>query len=186
MLSPVNSVRLQPAEREQSRTEKKEEIPMNKHVLRNCIILALGLATTQAIASATFRADDEQQAPRLEGVWNVSVTINNCDNGQFIRNVRALHLFIHDGSMTETGANILRGPGVGTWRHLQDNTYTSTFRFFRYHSDGTFASTAKVTRMIELSQDGTQFTSTGTVEDFDAQNVRISVTCPTETAALAQ
>jgi hypothetical protein len=157
---------------------------MKKHILRNCMILVLGLAAMQAIASA-------QDAPRLKGAWNVNVTINTCDpNSQFLRNVRALNLFIHDGSMTETGASIppsrSRSSSVGTWRHLQGNTYTSTFEFFRYNPDGSFFSTAKVTRMIELSQDGNQFISTGTVEDFDVNGVGIGVTCPTETATRAR
>jgi hypothetical protein len=59
---------------------------------------------------------------------------------------------------------------VGTWHHVQVDTYTSTFELFRFNPDGTFASTARVTRTIELSEDGTQFTSAGTVEDFDAQD----------------
>lgn len=42
-----------------------------------------------------------------------------------------------------------------------------------------------LTRTIELSEDGTQFTSTGTVEDFDAQNVRVSIGCSTEIATRA-
>jgi len=99
-----------------------------------------------------------------------------------IRSVRALNLFIHDGSLTETAVNVLRTPSVGTWRHLEGQTYTSTFTFYRYNPDGTFASRAKVTRTIELNNDGSKFTSTGTVEDFDANNVLISTACPTETA----
>ena len=154
-----------------------------KHALRNCMMLVLGLAVMQAIAAA-------QDAPRLEGVWNVNVTIHDCNTGQPIRDIRALNLFIHDGSMTETGASIQparsRSSSIGTWRHLKDNTYTSTFRFFRYNPDGSFFSAAKVTRMIELSQDGSQFISTGTVEDFDLNNVRIGVSCPTEMATRAE
>ena len=88
--------------------------------------------------------------------------------------------------MTETSSNSRRSNSVGTWRHLQDHTYTSMFEFFRYNPDGTFASTARVIRTIVLSQRGTRFISTGTVEDFDARNVRVSVGCSTETAVRAQ
>ena len=112
--------------------------------------------------------------------------MRNCETGEIIRNLRALNLFVHDGSMTETSTNILRGTSVGTWRHVQGDTYMSMFEFFRFNPDGTFASTARVTRTIELSEDGTRFTSTGTVEDFNAQIVRVSVGCSTEIAARAQ
>ena len=140
-----------------------------------CMMLALGLAATQATAS-------DEERPRLNGVWNVAVAIRNCETGELIRSVRAVNLFVHDGSMAETSSNSRRSSSVGTWRHLRDNTYTSMFEFFRYNPDGTFATWARVRRTIEVSEDGTQFVSTGTVEDFDAQNVRVSVGCSTETA----
>jgi hypothetical protein len=148
-------------------------------MLTTCMMLALGLTATQATASA-------EQPPRLNGLWNVSVTVRNCQTGELIRNVRALNLYVHDGSMSETSSNSRRSNSLGIWRHLRDNTYTSMFEFFRYNPDGTFASTARVIRTIELRHDGTKFRSTGTVEDFNAQNVRVSVGCSTETAERAQ
>ena len=148
-------------------------------MLPTCMMLALGLAATQATAS-------DRQTPRLNGVWNVSVMVRSCETGELIRSVRALNLFVHDGSMSETSSNSQRSNSVGTWRHLEDNTYASMFEFFRYNPDGTFASTARVIRTIELSHNGTRFRSTGTVEDFNAQNLRVSVGCSTETAERAQ
>jgi hypothetical protein len=148
-------------------------------MVRICMILALGLVGTEAIAA-------DEHAPRLLGVWNVSVAVRNCETGAIIRNLRALNLFVRDGSMSETSTNILRGPSVGEWQHVEGDTYASMFEFFRFNADGTFASTARVIRTIELSKDGTEFTSTGTVEDFNADNVRISVGCSTETAARAR
>ena len=148
-------------------------------MLPTCMMLALGLAATQATPSA-------EEPLHLNGLWNVSVTIRSCETGELIRSVRALNLFVHDGSMSETSSNSRRSNSLGIWRHLRDNTYTSMFEFFRYNPDGTFATTARVIRRIELSRDGTQFVTTGTVEDFDAQNVRVSVGCSTETAVRAQ
>ena len=143
------------------------------------MILALGLTGTDATAA-------DQHPPHLQGVWNVSVAVRNCETGATIRSLRALNLFVRDGSMTETSTNILRGPSVGECQHVEGDTYASMFEFFRFNPDGTFASTARVIRTIELSKDGRQFTSTGTVEDFNADNVRISVGCTTETAARAR
>ena len=130
--------------------------------------------------AATLFAQKEK--PGIEGAWISDVSIRDCQTGEVIRTVRALNLFIHDGSSTETAVNVLRTPSVGTWKHLEGQTYASTFTFFRYNPDGTFASRAKVTRTIELSEEGNEFTTTGTVEDFDANNVLISKSCPTETA----
>jgi len=152
---------------------------MAKRIIRFCATLALALAATQTIVSA-------EEASGMEGVWNVSVTIRQCQNGVVLRSLRSLNLFVHDGSLTETAANILRSPSVGNWKHVHGHTYSATFRFFRYNPDGSFASTAKVTRMIELFQDDSHFTSTGTVEDFNADDVLISTSCATETATRAQ
>jgi hypothetical protein len=147
-------------------------------MLTTYTMLILGLAT-QATAS-------DQETPRLNGVWNVSVTVRSCEAGEVIRNVRAVNLFIQDGSMTETSSNSQRSNSVGTWRHRRDNIYTSMFEFFRYTPDGAFATTARVVRTIELSHDGNRFVSTGIVEDFDAQNTKVSIGCSTETAERAQ
>ena len=158
---------------------------MRKRILRTSAIVALALAATQITVSAQETADAEhgpKEKPGIEGVWIVNVSIRDCRRGDVIRNVRALNLFIHDGSLTETAVNVLRTPSVGSWRHFEGKTYTSKFTFFRYNPDGTFASRAKVTRTIELIEDHSEFTSTGTVEDFDANNVLISTACATETA----
>jgi hypothetical protein len=147
-------------------------------------MLSVSLVFALALSAPATAADEH--TPRLNGVWNVNVTVRNCETGEIVRTVRALNLYVHDGSMSETSSNIMRGPSVGTWRHVEDRTYASMFEFFRFNLDGTFASTARVTRTIELSAHGTRFTSTGTVEDFNAQNDRISIGCSTETAARAQ
>src|ERR1039458_3322401 len=120
----VNQVRPKPAGLKKSKTNQQEKIDMTKRILSTCTMLLLGVAATQAIASTDENHD-------LEGVWNVNVTIRQCQTGGVIRTVRALNLFMHDGSFTETGANILRSPSVGGWRHDQGKIYTATFWFFR-------------------------------------------------------
>ncbi len=158
---------------------------MRKRVLRISAMIALVMAGTQMVVSAQEPGGAEnsrRKAPDIEGVWTVNVTIRDCQTGDAIRSLRALNLFIHDGSLTETAVNVLRTPSVGIWKHLEGQTYASIFTFFRYKPDGTFASRAKVTRTIELKDNGGEFTSSGTVEDFDADNTLISTACETETA----
>lgn len=159
---------------------------MNKRILRSSAIAALLLAAAQTIASAQETADAEharKETHAIDGVWTVNVTIHDCQTAEVTGNRRALNLFIDDGFLNETAVNVLRTPSVGTWKHVEGHTFSSIFTFFRYNPDGTFASRAKVTRTIELSEDGSEFTSTGTVEDFDANDVSISKSCATETAS---
>jgi hypothetical protein len=78
--------------------------------------------------------------------------------------------------------NRLRSAGQGTWRHIYGRDYTAVLRFFRFHPDGTFAETEKVTQRIELSADGNEFTATASIEVFDPDDSLIQINCATETA----
>jgi hypothetical protein len=129
-------------------------------------------------------AEDERHG--IEGLWDVTATVRDCQTGAVIRQVRGITMFIQDGSMTQIAANLLRSSAEGTWRHTEADNFTESFWFFRYNPDGSVASTANVTHTIELSRDGTQFTSSGVVRDFGANKNLISTACATETATRLQ
>src|SRR5262249_39361844 len=66
------------------------------------------------------------QARRIVGVWDVMVTIRDCQTGAQIRTVRARNMFIRGGTLTELNArgnSILRGPSFGTWHIEEGGTY---------------------------------------------------------------
>ncbi len=127
-----------------------------KRVLEGCALLTLGLAAMQTAASA-------QATPGIEGAWQTKVHVYNCDTGATIRDIPALNLFMHDGSMTETAVNIMRTSSVGTWKHLQANNYSATFWFYRYTPNFTLASLARADNNIVLN--GDHFDVTGSVTD---------------------
>ena len=83
----------------------------------------------------------------------------------------------------DTANTFLRGSGLGNWAPAGGRMFGDAFWFFRYKPDGTFASIAKGLDRIVLSQDGNQFTASGTVQDFDATNTLISTGCVTHSAA---
>jgi hypothetical protein len=147
---------------------------MTTSIFRICTVLALGLAGSLLPA---------QERSGLEGVWDVSVTVTNCQTGAHIRTVRALQMFRRDGSILETANTALRGISEGSWSPAGWLMYNASYWFFRYTlPSGTFASIAKVKDMITLNLDGDRFTSSGTVEDFDANGNLISTGCFTHTA----
>lgn len=147
-----------------------------RSILRTCAISVL----CAAAATTVVAAQDESRG--LEGVWNVSVSVLDCETGAVIRQAHAITMFIHGGSMTQIAANLLRSSAEGTWTHAPEHTFTESFWFFRFNPDGSLASTANATHTIQLSPDGTKFTSTGVVRDFDANNLLISTGCATKTA----
>ena len=147
---------------------------MTKSFFRNCMMVVLGVATAQMSLLAQGRGS-------LEGVWDVSVTVTNCQTGAPIRVVRSLQAIHHDGSLTETANSASRGISEGVWSATGDHTYVTRYWFFRYKADGTFASFASANNTITLGSDG-HFTASGTVQDFDATGNLLSTGCVVHTA----
>jgi len=147
---------------------------MTTNILRASIV-ALGLAASPAMLMA--------QDNSIAGVWDVSVTVKNCQTGALIRNVRSLQMFQPDGSLRETADTASRGISLGTWSHGQGDTWQAQFWFFRYNRDGSFASFAKSVETITLNNSGGEFSASGTVQDFDANNSPISSGCFTHIAS---
>ena len=148
-------------------------------ICRISMVFALGLAVSPMLLPAQDRDRDKNS---IEGTWDVSVIVKDCQTGALIRTVRSLQMFIHDGSVTETANTAARGSSLGNWRHTEGQNYDAKYWFFRYKPDGTFASFAKVVDNITVNSAGTEFDSSGTVQDFDAKGVLISTGCFTHTA----
>ena len=148
---------------------------MTKRMFCMCAIIAMALAASQTALMA-------QGKHSPEGTWDVSVTVKNCQTGALIRTVRSLQMFSHDGSLTETANTFLRGSSLGTWARADANSYVTTYWFFRYNPDGTFKSIADGLNKLELSGDGSHFTASGTVQDYDATGNPISLGCVSHAA----
>lgn len=144
---------------------------MIKRVVHVCAILAT------AFTGATMLS-----AQKIDGVWDVSVTVVNCQSGALIRTVRAVQSFNPDRSFGETASTFLRGSSLGKWDHASQNNYVATYWFFRYNADGTFKSMAEGLNKVELSGDGTHFSATGTITDWDPSGNVLSVGCVTQSA----
>jgi hypothetical protein len=147
---------------------------MTQRFFRICILLTLGFATSQTLLSA-------QERNGLDGIWAVSVTVTNCQTGAPIRTVASLQQFHADGSMIETANTGSRGISEGVWGYAGHHTVAASYWFYRYNSDGTFASRASITDKIVLGSEG-QFTSAGMVVDYDANGTLLITGCFTHTA----
>lgn len=152
----------------------EKEIEMKTNMFRICTILAIGLAATTPLLQA--------QQHTLEGVWNVSVTVTDCNTGALIRTVHSLQAYHHDGTVVETANTASRGISEGVWRAAGGGQYNDSFYFYRYTSTGTFASLAHGTDTITLSSDAGHYTSIGSIQDFDANGNLISTGCVIHTA----
>jgi len=121
----------------------------------------------------------------VTGTWDVSVTLRNCATGASLVTRRVVNTFSPCGALFETGTRTASNPGSpgqGSWRHVAGNNYAAVLRFFRFNHDGSVVETQKVTRRLDLSDDGMGFTGTAVGEVFDANDMLITANWATETA----
>ncbi len=142
-------------------------------------IFGVAAAIALTITEVPVFAQDGQS---LEGAWRVTVTIRDCQTGEFKRTVLALNTFLPGGSMFETANGFLRSPSHGTWQKIAGHDYTATFIFFTFNSDGTWFGSNKITRTITLSRDHQTFTAVASFGVFDANGKLITNGCATEAA----
>lgn len=158
------------------------------------LALVMLVGTTQIFVSAqndrsgnsdaSLTADSARKS--LEGVWQTTITVRICGSGNPIRTFRGLTTYHAGGTVSETSTALspaLRSPGYGVWDKENSSDYSSSFIFLRFNPDGTFAGTQKTTSVIELdSADGDSYSTTTSIQVFDANDVQIGTGCATATA----
>ena len=157
---------------------------MKTHLVRILALSAIAAAVGSAQQVDTTQANARRigEGVPIVGIWDVAVTVVNCQSGLVLRNVRSVQMYQADGAFSETTSLGTRGGSIGSWVHQQGQTYSASYFFFRYNPDGTFASIAKAANTITVSPDSNQFSVTATIQDYDANNNLISTGCVTQTA----
>jgi len=164
---------------------------MKTNLVRIFALAAIGAAACWAqqadMAEVNPDANAESTPLRVSwavpivGVWDVAVTVVNCQTGALIRNIHTVQLYQSDGTFSETTSSGARGSSIGYWYRQQRN-YEARYFFFRYNPDGSFASFAKAANTITVNNDGNQFSVKATIQDYDANNNLLSTGCVTQTA----
>ncbi len=70
-------------------------------------------------------------------------------------------------------------PGLGAWRHADDHNYSAVTDAFVFSPAGVWTQTHRLTRAIEVSIDGDEFTDTVALEIFDTNGNVIVTGCAT-------
>ena len=100
---------------------------------RSAIVLSMGLGLVLSAASAARGQQSNAQAPTVEGVWSMQVTIRDCATGAALAPpVRSLVTFAAGGTLHESvgGGGFApgqRSDGHGTWSHKGGQTYDQRF-----------------------------------------------------------
>ena len=144
--------------------------------------IAVAVSSAQQVDAAQANARRGAVEATIVGVWDVSVTVVNCQTGALIRNVHAVQMYQADGAFTETTGGGTRGSSIGYWFREEGQIFGANYFFFRYNPDGSFASFAKAANTITVSSDGSQFSVKATIQDYDSNSNLLSTGCVTQTA----
>lgn len=122
------------------------------------------------------------------GVWRTMVTPRNCQTGAAVAPAfPGLFTFNEGGTMSEYGISpglspALRSPGHGVWQRAHGwQDYSLAFTFYRYDGNGLFIGSQKITATLELGASGDEFTTSSSVEVFDAADNQVGSFCATAT-----
>src|SRR5437899_7280106 len=119
----------------------------------------------------------------LAGTWNVTLRFPvctaacSCPGGVPNIPIPALQTYLQHGSLLEvSGGSPLRGPGLGSWTHADDQGFAAHFKFFLFNPDGSRRGSEEVTTHIDLA-DPDAFEATAAFDLFDAAGNVISQGC---------
>lgn len=155
------------------------------------LLLALGGIALAVSLSAMFApaSGSEQGGGRLEGTWDVRVTIRNCQTGAEIRSFDSLTTFMSGGTTIDTSSGTpqaQRTPGHGVWSHIGGNNYRFSFKTFSFDAGDNFIGWTKITHEAALDSNGNQYSSAGTAENYDANGTLKFTGCSSTTATRFQ
>jgi hypothetical protein len=148
---------------------------------------ALVLAGMLTLSGLTVRAQSEaNESHSLEGTWRLQITVRDCQTGQALRTFPALFAFAKGGTLTATTAGQLPSlstTNLGVWRHTEGHTYRAVSETFIFSPAGAWIQTHRLTRTIEIGNDGDEFTETVGLQIFGTTGNLIATGCATSVAS---
>jgi hypothetical protein len=142
-------------------------------------LLVLGFGATAMAQSV------DNGSNGLEGTWRAQVTVQDCQTGVTLRAFPAMFAFAKGGTVNFTTAGQLPSvatPGLGAWHHVDGHTYSAVSEVFIFSLAGAWIQTHRFTRIIEVSNDGNEFTDTIGLEIFNPTGNLIATGCGTTVA----
>jgi hypothetical protein len=120
------------------------------------------------------------QKHELTGNWMVTVTRLNPPPGA-PPNILSLMTYFQDQNfLEESNSPAIRSTARGTWERTAYHQFTRTSTSFRFDAARNYLGTSRLTAMMTLSEDGTEFQANGVVQGFDAAGNLVSTAQTTE------
>ena len=142
-------------------------------------------ALTFGLVFAQDESKSEDGGGRLDGTWNVQVTIRNCQNNAAIRSFASLTTFMSGGTLLDSTSGIpqtLHTPGHGVWIHTGGREYKLSFKSFNFDAGGNFTGWTIIRHFALLSSRANKYESFGTSEIYAPNGNLVFTGCSTTTA----
>ncbi len=146
-------------------------------------------ALTFGLVFAQDESKTQNGGGRLEGTWDVQVTIRNCSTGAAIRTFASIGTFMSGGTSLDSTSGIsqsLKTPGQGVWSHISGNTYRFKFKSFSFDASGNFTGWTIISHEANLNHSADGYESAGTAEVYAPNGNLLFTGCATTTATRFQ
>ena len=150
---------------------------MSKSTLPGLLVAALALGS-----SAGAIAGDEDGG-HLQGVWRITRTPINCQNGQQVApSFHAIMIFNEDGTLTgyavpPASSPALQSPEFGLWKRERDGNYSFRDLSYTYDQGGAFAGSIELTAKVKLGAGGDTLTHETRIDIFDGNGAFLLSHC---------
>ena len=128
---------------------------------------------------ATTAAGQGARGGRLQGTWDMQITVNDC-SGHTIRSFVSQVVYMAGGTLTEESAGTapaLRTGGKGVWRHTTDSNYAFRFKVFNFNAQNVFTGWTIIAGETTLDATGNANAGPATVDVYDPNGVLLAHLC---------
>jgi hypothetical protein len=151
---------------------------------RNVLAACLGVVGVASVAHA------QTGVGRIQGTWDISLTVRNCATGQPLATISELATFGRDGTMISSTAGLpqaTKTPGHGVWSHVSGLAYAYAFKFFRFDaSTGGLIGWTVIRQEAVVDPSGDTYTAEGGAEVYNTAGTLVARGCSTTSASRFQ
>ena len=160
---------------------------MEKRIVKQAGLLSIPVALLlgASVLIGLAQGGGQNGGGRLEGSWNVRVTVRDCTTGAEVRSFDSVTQFMQGGTLIDSTSAMwqaLKTPGQGIWEHTTGNNYRFTFKIFNFSPTGTYTGYQIIRHGASMVSSGDSYESTGTLENYSLSGVLLGSGCSTTTA----
>ena len=140
------------------------------------LLFACALTT---LVAAERPPRDGMVGGRLQGTWNMQITLNDCA-GHTIRSFPTLLAFNAGGTLTEASAGTspaLQTGGKGVWSHTTDSNYAFRFKDFTFNTSNVLTGWVIITGETTVDETGNTNAGPATVDIYNPNGVLVAHLC---------